>query len=299
MAMNVILAESMGMCFGVRDALKKTREVQQPGSVTVYGELVHNREVLDELAQRGFQQTREDQRSQIPATPTVMITAHGISDVMRTRLVEAGKELIDTTCPLVRRVHQAAAQLTHDGFFVLVIGQRGHVEVEGIVQDLLHYEIVGHPDEVRSYPSERLGVICQTTLASSAFQEICTHIQLHNPLAEIRWIDTICDPTHRRQQAMYQLIRQVDAMVVVGGRNSNNTLQLVALCREHDLPVVHVENAAQLDPAWFDPYETVGLTAGTSTLDDTIAEVHRAIVAVGATKMARDSAQTSDAQASN
>ena len=107
--------------------------------------------------------------------------------------------------------------------------------------------------------------------------EVCAHIQLHNPLADIRLMDTVCDPTKRRQRAMIELLGQVDAVVVVGGRNSNNTLRLVQLCHERLKPVLHVESAAELDSRWFDDVETVGLTAGTSTLDETVHEVQQAL----------------------
>ena len=105
--------------------------------------------------------------------------------------------------------------------------------------------------------------------------EICSHIQLHNPLADIRLVDTVCQPTKRRQRAMLELPSRVDAVVVVGGRNSNNTRRLVQLCHEHLTPAVHVECADELEPEWFDDVETVGLTAGTSTLDETIDDVHQ------------------------
>ena len=112
--MKVLTAEVLGMCFGVRDALNILAEVQRPGEVTVHGELVHNEQVLEQLHARGFRMTREEARRPLPVTPRVMITAHGVSDVERARLEAAGKTLIDTTCPLVSRVHKAAQGLRED-----------------------------------------------------------------------------------------------------------------------------------------------------------------------------------------
>ncbi len=279
--MKIIRAKEMGMCFCVRDALRVTDAVSDPAQVTIHGELVHNSEVTSGLAQRGFHQSPEDDRHRVPETPLLLITAHGISDAERGRLDAANKELIDTTCPLVRRVHEAAQQLQADGRHVVVIGRRGHVEVQGIVEDLHGCDVVGSPAEARAYESRRLGVVCQTTAPPDEADAICAQITLHNPLADIRFVDTICQPTKRRQRAILDLVRRVDAVVVVGGHNSNNTRQLVRLCHENLTPALHVERADQLAPGWFDDVETVGLTAGTSTLESTIDEVHQALVVIG------------------
>src|SRR5947208_3563901 len=124
--MEIIRASAMGMCFGVRDALRVADAVAEPALVTIHGELVHNEEVLADLERRGFSATPESARSAIPEGPAVLITAHGISDRERRRLREAGKALIDTTCPLVRLVHEAARRFEREGDFVVVIGRRGH-----------------------------------------------------------------------------------------------------------------------------------------------------------------------------
>ena len=121
--MKIIKADVLGMCFGVRDALTIIADVARPADVTIHGELVHNEKVLDDLAERGFRMVGESQRQALPMTQTVLITAHGVSDKERARLSGAGKQLIDTTCPLVTRAHQAAQKLQEDGRHVLVIGK--------------------------------------------------------------------------------------------------------------------------------------------------------------------------------
>jgi 4-hydroxy-3-methylbut-2-enyl diphosphate reductase len=219
----------------------------------------------------------EADRRALPATPTVLITAHGISDRERTRLAEAGKRLVDTTCPLVSRVHQAALSLQKQGYFVLVIGRRGHVEVRGVVEDLERFEVLESVDDVRQFPDSRLGIVCQTTATERKVREIRDAVAAMNPGAEIRFIDTVCLPTKEHQRSLERLLGEVDAMVVVGGRNSNNTRELVSLCRERGVPAVHVQGAADLDSGWFSGFETVGLTAGTSTLDATIEEVYQTL----------------------
>jgi 4-hydroxy-3-methylbut-2-enyl diphosphate reductase len=275
--MNVIRAEEMGMCFGVKDALRATGSVADPTLVTIHGELVHNPHVAKQLGEAGFRQSAEGAREVPVDTPLVLITAHGVSNRERQRLANANKTLIDTTCPLVRRAHDAAQALQADGRRVLVVGKAGHVEVRGIVEDLERYDVIGTPDDVDAYEDERLGVVCQTTTPPELFTEICARIRRQNPLANVRIIDTVCRPTKLRQLSVLELIGRVDAVVVVGGRNSNNTRWLVQVCRDHGTPALHVEGAEDLTPAWFAEVRTVGLTAGTSTLDETIDEVHRAL----------------------
>ncbi len=273
--MRVIRAVEMGMCFGVRDALKIADQVIAPSQVTIHGELVHNPAVSQRLQAAGFKQSPEDNRQSSVETPLVLITAHGVSNAERQRLHAAGKQLIDTTCPLVRRVHDAAMELKAEGRHVLLIGKPGHVEVRGIVEDLDSHDVIASVSEVRCYTSRNLGIVCQSTMPPDTVTEICSHIQLHNPLANIRLIDTVCHPTRRRQSALQEMLGRVDAVVVVGGRNSNNTRRLVQLCHEHLTPALHIECADELEPQWFTDVETVGLTAGTSTLDETINAVQQ------------------------
>jgi 4-hydroxy-3-methylbut-2-en-1-yl diphosphate reductase len=276
--MKIIRADVLGMCFGVRDALDIIAKVDDPEAVTIHGELVHNETVLDNLHERGFRMVGEKQRRELPVTETVLITAHGISQAERRRLEGAGKKLIDTTCPLVLRAHDAAQKLQADGFHVLVIGRPGHVEVQGVIEDLTSFDIVPGPEQVKRYPSKRLGIMCQTTTPARVVEAVRDTVARLNPDAEIRFIDTVCHPTKDHQKALERLLEQVEAVVVVGGRNSNNTRELVARCREHHIPAFHVQSAADLKAEWFHGFENVGLTAGTSTLDETIAEVQLALL---------------------
>ncbi len=277
--MNVLRASAMGMCFGVRDALVAARAVPDPSQVTVHGELVHNAEVIHDLRRRGFAQTSEEGREgTVPATAQVLITAHGVSQAERVRLEAAGKQLIDTTCPLVRDVHVAAQRLARDGYFVLVVGRPGHVEVSGITGDLDRYEVVAGPESVRSYGEPRLGVVCQSTTPPDRARRVLNAIRDRNMGSLVRYVDTICRPTRLRQAAIETLLDRVDAVVVVGGRNSNNTKQLVQRARARHVAALHVESARELDPAWCARFRVVGLTAGTSTLDRTVDDVYRALV---------------------
>lgn len=280
--MNVIRASALGMCFGVRDALQRARGYPTPDRVAIHGQLVHNPVVLRDLEERGFSSIAESERDQdeLPPRPAVLITAHGVSSSEQERMVQAGKEIIDTTCPLVRRAHRAACDLEAQGFLVLVIGRRGHVEVRGLVGDLAHAVVIESPSEVRRYPGDRLGIISQTTSTDRHVAAVRAEVARRNPGAEIRYVDTVCAPTRRRQGAVAELTSHADAIVVVGGRNSNNTRELVSRCREAGVPTFHVEGADDLQDEWLRGCSAVGLTAGTSTLDSTVDEVERALRAL-------------------
>lgn len=276
--MKVIRAEAMGMCFGVKDALEATRQVEDPSSVTIYGELVHNETVQGELRHRGFAAMPEGERA-VPRTSRVLITAHGVSDAERSRLQAAGKEVLDTTCPLVQRAHRAAVRMDREGYLVVVVGRRGHVEVEGLIGDLTDSRVVWTAAEVESWGRGRIAVLCQTTTPTWHAAAVVDEIRRRNPLAEVRFVDTICKPTKDRQKALDDLLDRVQALVVVGGRNSNNTRQLGRLAEARGIPALHVQGPADLDAAWLGRFETVGLTAGTSTPDECIDAVHRALQA--------------------
>jgi 4-hydroxy-3-methylbut-2-enyl diphosphate reductase len=279
--MRVIRAEVLGLCFGVRDALNALAAIAEPERVTIHGELVHNDVVLTQLGARGFRMVGESARRQLPDTDTVLITAHGVSNVERARLQAAGKSLLDTTCPLVTRAHDAAQKLQHSGYHVLVIGRRGHVEVQGIVEDLQSFDVLQNVEEVRRFPRARLGVMCQTTTPARHVAAMRRAIAEHNPDAEIHFIDTVCHPTKDHQRALERLLEQVGVIVVVGGRQSNNTRELVVRCRAAGATAYHVQGAEDVRPEWFAGVAVVGLTAGTSTLDATIAEVQTALEGVG------------------
>ena len=278
--MRVLRAEAMGMCFGVRDALSLVHALDEPNDVTIHGELVHNERVIVELGRRGFRQTAEAERKHLPKSPRVVITAHGISQREETRLRAAGKELIDATCPLVRRVHQAAQDLDTQGFFVIILGQPGHAEVEGLIGDLSAHAVVPDEASARVYDATRLGLVCQSTTSPELAGRIRRAIERLNPGKEIVFVDTICKPTKDRQDAVTRLLGQVDALIVVGGRHSNNTRHLASLAAARGVPVAHVQGPDDLDRDWLAPHLVVGLTAGTSTPDETIEEVHQALLRI-------------------
>lgn len=271
--MKIKLAEHYGLCFGVRDAIAQAEELASQGPLTILGELVHNPVVRERLAQRGVHEGALDART--APTPQVLITAHGASDRKRAEWREAGFGVADGTCPLVRHAHTQLGLLVGLGYFPIVIGKRGHVEVAGLTGDFPEARVVENEDDILLLPqSGRFGIIAQTTQPVEKVRALVEAIRHARPASEVRFTDTVCQPTKNRQNALRKLITECDTLVVVGGRNSNNTMQLVSTARAAGRTVFHVERAEELDPAWFRETETVGITAGTSTLKETVAAVH-------------------------
>jgi 4-hydroxy-3-methylbut-2-enyl diphosphate reductase len=278
--MKIQIAEHYGLCFGVRDAIAQAERLAQHGPLTILGELVHNPVVRERLARQGVREAQlADPGS--AQTPQVMITAHGASDSKRAQWRQAGFGVSDGTCPLVRHAHDQLRLLVTLGFFPVVIGKRGHVEVDGLIGDFPDAFVVEDAAHLRDLPDQpRYGVISQTTQPSEKVQALVETLRRARPQSEVRFSDTICQPTKNRQLALRKLLAECDTMVVVGGRNSNNTLQLVAAATVAGLRVFHIERPAELDPGWFRDSECVGLTAGTSTLKETVAAVHAQLLAI-------------------
>jgi 4-hydroxy-3-methylbut-2-enyl diphosphate reductase len=278
--MEVLVAASYGMCFGVRDAIRTALEAPTPASTTILGELVHNPEVTSRLAARGFRQVPESTRKAPVETPVVMITAHGVSDKCRNSLLASGKTLVDTTCPLVLHVHNCARRFRDEGRFVVVIGKPGHVEVEGIVEDLDRFAVLPSPADVCDYGESRIGIVCQSTMRPAHAERAVAAVRAANPRSDIEFADTICRPTRDRQGAVLRLLPHIDILVVVGGEHSNNARQLVQIAESRGIPAVLVERASSIDHALLQRHRVAGLTAGTSTLESTIHDVHQALLAI-------------------
>jgi 4-hydroxy-3-methylbut-2-en-1-yl diphosphate reductase len=269
--MKILTAEHLGMCFGVRDAIALAREQAQAGSFTILGELVHNPLVLDSLRAQGIQFQKEIQSV---TTPTVMVTAHGASDRMLQQVRSRGFNVLEATCPLVQVAHQALRKLVGQGCHPVIIGKRDHVEVRGMTEDLDDYDVILTEEDILLLRERaRFGIVAQTTQPIDKVRSLVERIRTRFPQAEVRFSDTVCQPTKQRQYAAAALAKRCDAVVVIGGINSNNTHELVMTCRKHCDQVLHVQNARDLRREWFRETEVVGVTAGTSTPDSTIQEV--------------------------
>jgi 4-hydroxy-3-methylbut-2-en-1-yl diphosphate reductase len=270
--MKVILAQHYGVCFGVRDAIKQAEDLARRGELTILGELVHNPIAKERLGALGAVEGSLD----APSAPTkkVMITAHGASNQAVSKWQERGYEVINGTCPLVHQAHQALFELAGAGFHPTVIGKRGHVEVRGLIGDLPEASVIESADEIASLPLKpRFGVVSQTTQPIEYVQALVAALKKERPDAVIEFRDTVCQPTKNRQTALRTLLDEVEAVVVVGGKNSNNTLALLKACQAAGKRCFHIERAEELQASWFNGVDRIGVTAGTSTLKETVASV--------------------------
>ncbi len=267
-AVKILRAAHLGLCFGVRDAITLALEQSLLQPLTILGQLVHNDSVVNELRARGI--ALEDHPAAVK-TPAVMITAHGASEKTLQQARARGLRVLEATCPLVHHAHRAVQQLVRAHFHPVIIGQRGHVEVRGLTEDLDACDIVLTEDDVEQLAERpRFGIVAQTTQPLQTVRRLVELIRQRFPRSEVRFVDTVCQPTKLRQAAAEELAEQSDVVVVVGGSHSNNTRQLAATCARYCPRVHHVQQAADLRPEWFAHARTVGLTAGTSTPDSII-----------------------------
>jgi len=272
--MKIIRAEHLGMCFGVKDAITFALETAQHEPLTILGELVHNERVLAELRSKGV---RTAQQPADVGTHTVMVTAHGASERAIHQTRRRGLNVLEATCPLVHVAHRAAATLVREGFHPVIIGKRDHVEVRGITEDLDACDVVFSEEDVqRLGERERFGVVAQTTQPIERVRHLVQLIRGRFPRADVRFVDTVCQPTKLRQHAAIALARTCDVVIVIGGAESSNTRELVRTCSRVCSRVYHVQLSSDLHAEWFGGAETVGITAGTSTPEDAITDVeHR------------------------
>jgi len=269
--MKIIKAEHLGMCFGVRDAIALAVNSARREPLTVLGDLVHNETVLADLRERDIRFARQPDDV---TTRTVMITAHGASERAVAQARGRGLNVLQATCPLVHFAHRALAQLVAEGFHPVIIGQRDHVEVRGLTGDLAEFDVILSGEDVAGLLRHpRLGIVAQTTQPVERVHHLTDLIRRRFPGSEVRLRDTVCQPTKQRQQAAIALAQRADVVIVIGGRHSNNTRELVQTCARHCARVHHVQTAGDLRPEWFQADDTVGITAGTSTPDGVIHEL--------------------------
>ena len=266
--MKIIRAEHMGMCFGVRDAITLAFKTAGREPLTILGDLVHNETVLAELRAKGIQ---FEQKSAHVETQAVMVTAHGASERAMNEARGRGLKVLEATCPLVHVAHRSLAKLVREGFHPVIIGKRDHVEVRGMTEDLHEFDVLideGEIIELQERP--RFGVIIQTTQPIEKVRRLVQLMREQFPQSEVRFIDSVCQPTKQRQTAAVEIAKKCDAVIVIGGAHSNNTHELVRTCLQFCPRVKHIQKADDLRADWFRADDTIGITAGTSTPDAVI-----------------------------
>lgn len=258
------VARHAGVCYGVERALKLAAEASETANDPVHtmGPLIHNPIVVRELEAAGVTvaETVTDCES-----GSVIIRAHGVTPQIIDELHAKNLQVIDATCPYVKRVHIAVERLAHEGYQIIVVGESGHPEVEGIMG---HAEtgafVVAIPEDLDGVTLERkVGIVVQTTQTPAALDAIVSAVLPR--VSELRVMNTICAATQERQDSAAELASRAEVMIVIGGRNSGNTRRLVEICAAHCPRTHHIEEAAELDPSWLENVQLIGVTAGAST----------------------------------
>ncbi len=275
--MEIEKASAMGFCFGVKRAIELVeRAARERGPLQTLGALVHNRQVVDRLTSCGVSVAANLGEVQ---GNIVAIASHGVEPETMEQVKARGFEVVDATCPFVRKAQVVAKRLGKAGFWVLVFGDAAHPEVRGVL---------GYAGENASASLEiprldtlpsRLGILCQTTQNQERFAEFLVQVisQKFAMFSELRIFNTICDATSRHQAAALELAERVDLMFVIGGEDSANTKRLARICADTGVTTFHIETAAEIDPRWLEGHRRVGITAGASTPDEVIDEVVAAL----------------------
>ena len=261
--MKVILAKRAGFCFGVKRATQMAFEAAGKGNKTfTLGPIIHSPQVVNKLEGMGVRVLKNLDSMD---NGTIIIRSHGVASDEIDEAVQKKLEIVDATCPFVKKAQEHVKSLSASGYGVVVVGDADHPEVQGIVSyggDKVF--VVGSGEEVKKLPKMRkIGVVAQTTQSFENLKNVVSECLLRG--GEIRVFNTICDATAVRQEEAKELAGQVDCMLVVGGFNSANTRRLSEVCAELQCRTHHIETAAEIDPAWFDGVERVGVTAGAST----------------------------------
>lgn len=276
---EVIVAREAGACYGVERALEMVRKaaVGREGALFTLGPLIHNPVVVAELDAAGVGVVDDPCEAQ-PGS-TLVLRTHGVTPEVEDAARAAGVEVLDATCPFVKRAHRAAERLAREGYDVLVVGEEGHPEVEGTLGHAGKARVVGSAEEAATIDvGRKVGLVVQTTQARANLRAIVS--ELVGRCDELRLIDTICEATAGHQGACAELAAQVDVMVVVGGKNSANTTHLAEIARELCPRTYHIEVPEELDPSWFADARRIGITAGASTPQAHIDSVRAAIEAL-------------------
>lgn len=284
--MEVLKIHPRGYCYGVVDAITMAKRIARdsnvPRPIIVLGEIVHNQHVVRDLEQLGIHTlesrgSRADLLQQVPDGATVIFTAHGIAPEVVTQARSRGLRVFDATCPDVRKTHDLIAEKIQSGYSVIYIGSKGHPEPEGAMGEAPSGRVVlvSQIDEVAHIPymaSTPIVVTTQTTLSQWDTQAIIAAIMVRYPHAEVH--NEICHATQVRQEAAVQAADEVDLVVVVGDRKSNNSNRLVEVVQQIGRkPAIRVEQVEDLRRDWFVGVSRVGVTAGSSTPSEVTRQV--------------------------
>lgn len=262
--LRIEVASHAGVCYGVERALKLAAHAAESarGSVTTLGPLIHNPIVVRDLESAGVKgaQTVDEVES-----GTLIIRAHGVVPQVIDQARAKGLEVLDATCPYVKKVHMAAEKLVREGYQLIVVGESGHPEVEGILGhagDAAH--VVSTPRDLDGVDlARKVGVVVQTTQTPANLAAIVSVLALRT--MDLRVVNTICSATQERQDSAAELASRADVMIIIGGKNSGNTRRLAEICMDRCPRTHHIEDSSEIQRTWFEGVALVGITAGAST----------------------------------
>jgi 4-hydroxy-3-methylbut-2-enyl diphosphate reductase len=274
--MKILLANPRGFCAGVNMAIESLeRALELFGTpLYVYHEIVHNRAVVDRFRDRGV--VFVDDVADIPAGANVLYSAHGVAPAIRQASAERNLRAIDATCPLVTKVHLEAIRFAREGYTILLIGHEGHDEVLGTLgeapQNIRLVQDVAEVDALDLPTDAKVAYLTQTTLSVDDAEVIIAALRRRFPHIVGPSRDDICYATQNRQEAVKELVPEADIVVVLGSRNSSNSLRLAEIARSYGLPAYLIDGAHEMDDAWFTGKKTVLITAGASAPEDVVEE---------------------------
>lgn len=265
--MNIKLAEESGFCFGVKKALDRVNSIENKENLYVLGKLIHNSQVIESLKKQGIKFIENiDEIKQ----GTLVISAHGISDDIIAKAKEKQLNIIDTTCPLVKNVHNITKNLEQQGYRIIIFGDKQHTEVKGIKGNLKDPIIISNIQELENLQTGKYALVSQTTQDIVKFNEISN--KLKEKIRDLIITDTICSATKLRQENAEKLAKESDLMLVIGDYNSANTKRLKDICSKI-VETKHIEKPNEIKKEWFKDKENIGITAGASTPKNVIREV--------------------------
>jgi small subunit ribosomal protein S1 len=272
--MKVLISKYLGFCNGVRNAYKLAiKTAAQGGPTYMLGYLVHNQNVIDELKDKGVITLRTLKDLPKDAKGFLIISAHGVSPDVQEKAAATGLTVIDTTCPWVKKPQALAKQMVEEGYHVVIVGDKNHAEVMGIMGWAKgQAEVIESLKEAKKVGNyNKIAVIAQTTQARQNFDDVIN--ELSGKTQELRVCDTICESTGKMQRAAVDIARKSEVMLIIGDKKSANTRRLKDLCEDTGAKTYQIESAEDLDLNWLKGFDIIGITAGASTPNGVIENV--------------------------
>ena len=274
--MKINIAKSAGFCFGVKRAVDTVYKESSKKNVYTFGPIIHNDEVVADLERQGVHVINDSEDFKSLSEGTIIIRSHGVSKAIYDEILNAGLDLVDATCPFVRKIHKIVERESGDGRVIIIIGNNHHPEVEGIMGWCHTHPIVIENREqaegIELDADTKISIVSQTTFNYNKFQDLVEKIS--KTYYDILVLNTICNATQERQVEARRIASEVDAMIVIGGKHSSNTQKLYEICQKECKNTYFIQSLGDFNPECVNSVRSVGITAGASTPNQIIEEVH-------------------------